>query len=145
LSQFLFLLNEYANYLYRRIWNLPVNPVRPCPWFYGGERQIARLATPVLWLLPLTSQHLNFQFPITLIFKILLEVVTIKRKNCRDGSRHSPSFNRYGFANRCNFFVPFWCIVMPTHGGGGGGILRGRDGEGWKHEMMIMWGWWWND
>ena len=35
-----------------------------------------------------------------------------------------------------------WCIVMPTHGGGG--ILLGRDGEGWKHEMM-MWGWWWDD
>ncbi len=26
---------------------------------------------------------------------------------------------------------------MPTHGGG---ILLGRDGEDWKHEMMMMWG-----
>ncbi len=66
---FLLLFNEHANYLYRRNWNRPINPVRPCPWFYWGERQIARLATPVLWLPPLNSQHLNFQFPITLIFK----------------------------------------------------------------------------
>ncbi len=62
LLQFLLLLNKYANYLYRRNWNLPINPVRPCPWFYGGERQIVRLATPVLWLFPLTSQHLDSQF-----------------------------------------------------------------------------------
>jgi hypothetical protein len=85
LLQFLLLLNKYANYLYRRNWNRPVNPVRPCPWFYGGERQIVRLATPVLWLFPLTSQH--FQFSNYFNFQILLEVVAIKRKNCRDGSR----------------------------------------------------------
>ncbi len=88
LLQFLLLLNKYANYLYRRNWNLPINPVRPSPWFYGGERQIVRLATPVLWLFPLTSQHLDFQFSTYFNFQILLEVVAIKRKNCRDGSRH---------------------------------------------------------
>ncbi len=63
--------NEYANYLYRRNWNRPINPVRPYPWFYWGERQIACITTPVLWLLPLNSQHLNFQFPITSIFKFV--------------------------------------------------------------------------
>ena len=30
--------NEYANYLYRRNWNHPVNPVWLYPWFYWGER-----------------------------------------------------------------------------------------------------------
>ncbi len=78
--QFLLLFNKYANYLYRRNWNRPINPVRPCPWFYWGERQIARITTPVLWLLPLNSQHLNFQFPITSIFKFFLEVVVIQGK-----------------------------------------------------------------
>ncbi len=67
--KFLLFLNKYANYSYRRNWNLPVNPVWPCPWFYGGERQIERLATPVLWLSLLTSHHLNFQFPITSLLK----------------------------------------------------------------------------
>ncbi len=70
--KFLLFLNKYANYPYRRNWNLPVNPVRPCPWFYGGERQIVRLATPILWLSFLTSQHLNFQFPITSLLKLFV-------------------------------------------------------------------------
>ncbi len=83
----LLLFNEYANDLYRRNWNRPVNPVQPCPWFYWGERQTACLTTPVLWLLPMNSQHLKYQFPITLIFKFLLEVVAIQRKNFRDWSR----------------------------------------------------------
>ncbi len=63
LLQFLLLFNEYANYLYRRNWNRPINPVWPYPWFYWGERQIARITTPVLWLLPLNSQ--TFEFPIS--------------------------------------------------------------------------------
>jgi hypothetical protein len=36
---------------------------------------------PVLWPSALNSQHLHFQFPITLLLKILLEVVAIGRKN----------------------------------------------------------------
>jgi hypothetical protein len=42
----------------------------------------------------------------------------------------------------CNFFCP----LMHCHAQrwGGGGILLGRDGESWKHEMM-MWGWWWDE
>ncbi len=80
LLQFLLLLNKYANYSYQRNWNRPVNPVWPCPWFYEGERQIVRLATPVLWLFPLTSQHLDFQFSNYFNFRIFLEVVAIKRK-----------------------------------------------------------------
>ncbi len=33
LSQFLLFLNKYANYSYRRIWNLPVNPAQHVPGF----------------------------------------------------------------------------------------------------------------
>ena len=65
LSQFLLFLNKYANYLYRRNWNLAVNPDWLCPWFYGGERQIVRLATPVLWLFP---SDFTSEFPISNYF-----------------------------------------------------------------------------
>jgi hypothetical protein len=41
----------------------------------------------------------------------------------------------------CNFYCP----LMHCHAQRwGGGISLGRDGESWKHEMM-MWGWWWDD
>jgi hypothetical protein len=40
------------------------------------------LSNPLLlWPSPLNSQHLHFQFPITSLLQILLEVVAIGRKN----------------------------------------------------------------
>ncbi len=87
LSQLLLFLNKYANYSYRRNWNLPVNPVRPFPWFYGGERQIVRLATPVLWL-SLWLHNIWFSnFQLLQFSKFLLEVIAIERKKCREESQ----------------------------------------------------------
>jgi hypothetical protein len=93
------------------------------------------VSNPCFMTLHLTSQHLNFQFPITLIFKkFLLEVVAIERKKCREGSRHSPSFNRYGFANQLQFLLPFDALSCPPMGGGGfcwGGTGRVESMKWW--------------
>jgi hypothetical protein len=42
----------------------------------------------------------TFEFPISnyFNFQILLEVVVIQRKNCRDGSRHSPKISNLQIA-----------------------------------------------
>ncbi len=86
------------------------------------------------------SEFTTFEFPISnyLIFKLLLEVVAIQRKNCRDVSRHSPSLNRYGFANHCNFLSPCQALsCLPTGGRGGGEFCW--DGMGRVESMK----WWW--
>ncbi len=109
----------------RKADNAPSNPL-----FYGPS--------------PLNSQHLHFQFPITSLLKIFVRSRRDWEKKCREGSRHSPSTNRYGFANCCILLVPF-CIVMPTHGKGrggnfcweGGGIFAGR--EGGIESMKLWW------
>ncbi len=80
-------------------------------------------------------------------FSNLLEVVVIRRKKLLGQVPTLPPFGSLRLHKSIAFsFLPFPYIVMPTHGGGGGGlgILLGRDGEGWKHEMMMMWWWWWN-
>ncbi len=42
-------------------------------------------------------------------------------------------------------FCPSYTLsCLPTGGRGSLGILLGGNGEGWKHEMMMMWGWRWN-
>jgi hypothetical protein len=62
LSRFLLLLNEYANYLYRRIWNLPVNPARRVPGFMEGKVDSA-LSNPCFMTLP--SDFTTSEFPIS--------------------------------------------------------------------------------
>jgi hypothetical protein len=101
--QFLPFLNKCANYSYRRIfetslltlfgvslvlWRRKADNAHSNPLFYGPS--------------PLNSQHLHFQFPITSLLKILLEVVVIGRKNAgkdpdtlsQSHSLLSPSFTR---------------------------------------------------
>ena len=84
---------------------------------------------PVLW--PLAPKFSTSAFPIPnyFTFKNFVRSHRDWEKKCREGSRHSPSTNRYGFANSCILSVPF-CIVVPTHEKEGGGeILAGREGE----------------
>ncbi len=87
--------------------------------------QIVRLATPVLWLSPRLHNIWIFNFQFTQLLKFLLEVVAIGRKTCRKGFRHSPSFNRYGFANHCNSLCPF-VLSCPPMGGDFAGEGLGR-------------------
>ena len=87
------------------LWRRKADNAHSNPLFYGPR--------------PLTSQHLHFQFLIVTLLKFFVRSRRDWKKKCRKGSRHSPSFNRYGFANYCILFVPF-CIVMPTHGEGEG-------------------------
>jgi hypothetical protein len=104
------------------------------------------LSNPCFMALPLNFTTSAFPIPNYFTFKNFVRSRRDWKKKCREGSRHSPSYNRYGFANQLQLLVPF-CIVMPTHGEGegvGGGTLLGGKGGNRKHEMM-MWGWWWND
>ncbi len=113
------------------LWRRKADNEHSNPLFYGPS--------------PLNSQHLHFQCPIASLSKIFVRSRRDWEKKCREGSRHSPSTNRYGCANSCILSVPF-CIVMPTHGKGrgwGNFCWGGRGNR--KHEMMMMWGWWWND
>jgi hypothetical protein len=77
------------------------------------------LSNPCFMTLPLTPQHLNFQFPIYFNFQNFCRVVGIGRKKCRKGFQHSPSSNRYGFANQLQLLVPFDALSCQPMGGGG--------------------------
>ncbi len=83
------------------------------------------------------SEFTTFEFPISnyFNFQILLEVIVIQRKNCQDGSRHSPSLDRYGFANQLQFVFALvkHCHAYPW----GGGFCWGGMG---RVESMK---WWW--
>ncbi len=103
--------------------------------------QIVRLATPVLWLSP---DFTTSEFPIfnlLQLLKFLLEVVAIGRKKCREGSRHSPSYNRYGFANHCILS----CALLHCHAypwGGGNFCREGRGGlKPWNDDVGMMMRW----
>ncbi len=71
-----------------------------------------RLATPVLWLSLLTSQHLNFQFPITSLLKFFVRSRRDWKKKCREGSRQlcfgnneAAQFHFLEYKNRNQIFI----------------------------------------
>ncbi len=66
---FLFFLNKCANYSYRRILKPPCKPCSACPWFYGGERQIMRTATPCFMALAPNFTTSAFPIPNYFTFK----------------------------------------------------------------------------
>ncbi len=103
------------------LWRRKADNAHSNPLFYGPR--------------PQNSQHLHFQFPITSLLKILLEVVAIGRKNAGKDP-DTPPLPIAMASQTITFFVPF-CIVMPTHGEGEGRefCLGGRgELEGWNDD-----------
>ncbi len=97
--------------------------------------------------MPLAPKFTTSAFPISKYFT-LKNFVRSRRdweKKCREGSRHSPSSNRYGFANCCILLVPFlYCHAHPWGREGVGGILLGGKGESkaWDDDdvgLMMKW------
>ncbi len=57
----------------------PCKPYSAVPLVLLGEKEILRLTTPLLWLLPLNSQTFKFNFHL-FKFSYLLEVIVIRRR-----------------------------------------------------------------
>jgi hypothetical protein len=74
------------------LWRRKADNAHSNPLFYGPS--------------PLNSQHLHFQFPITSLLKILLEVVAIGRKNAgKDPDRWSVHFLKILSATKVQAYV----------------------------------------
>jgi hypothetical protein len=85
------------------------------------------LSNPCFMTLPLTSQHLNFQFPIYFNFQnFLLEVVAIGRKKCQKGFNIPPLAIATASQTNCNFLCPLMHCHAHPWGGGGEFLPRGK-------------------
>jgi hypothetical protein len=108
------------------LWRRKADNAHSNPLFYG--------------LSPLNSQHLHFQFPITSLLKILLEVIAIGRKNAGKDPDTPPLPIAMASQTVAFFCALLHCHAHPWGREGVGGVFAGREGGNRKHEMMMMWG-----
>jgi len=98
------------------LWRRKADNEHSNPLFYGPS--------------PLNSQHLHFQFTVASLLKIFVRSRRDWEKKCREGFRHSPSSNRYGFAKQLHSFCALLhCHAHPWEKRSGGGEIC-REGGG---------------
>ncbi len=90
--------------------------------------------------MPLAPKFSTSAFPIysCFTFKNFVRSRRDWEKKCREGSRHSPSTNRYGFAKQLHPFCALFALSCPPMGEGGGEEFCWEGGGNRKHEIMMI-------
>ena len=111
------------------LWRRKADNAHSNPLFYGPR--------------PLTSQHLHFQFPITSLLKIFVRSRRDWKEKMPGRIPTLPLLQSLRLRKPIAVHCALWCIVMPTHGGGGDFCREGRGGlKAWNDDdvgLMMKW------
>jgi hypothetical protein len=96
---------------------------------------IVRLATPVLWLSPWLHNIWIFNFQFTSTFKIFVRSHRDWKERMPERIPTLPLFQSLRLCKPIATSCALWCIVMPTHWGGGNFLPGGKG----RVESMKWW------